>query len=179
MTGLASLRVWWQQFMPWLVMHYTGFFLQHFMFYLWQVCLCVAEFEFTATQKTVDGPSSKDWRGGRAASFNIIPSSTCAAKVYSAGLLLYHELSDWTLYLFDWTLYNDLSDWTLYLFDGLPFNCNCLISCRLLARCSQSLTESWLEWPSVFLLVMFLLLIWLLDLRSQQPMIRLRLLSSE
>ncbi|KAH7849799.1 hypothetical protein Vadar_023155 [Vaccinium darrowii] len=30
----------------------------------------------TATQKTVDGPSMKDWRGGRAASFNIIPSST-------------------------------------------------------------------------------------------------------
>ncbi|URE08259.1 hypothetical protein MUK42_24360 [Musa troglodytarum] len=30
--------------------------------------------------KTVDGPSSKDWRGGRAASFNIIPSSTGAAK---------------------------------------------------------------------------------------------------
>ena len=34
-----------------------------------------------ATQKTVDGPSAKDWRGGRAASFNIIPSSTGAAKV--------------------------------------------------------------------------------------------------
>ncbi|MFH1000188.1 MAG: type I glyceraldehyde-3-phosphate dehydrogenase [Bacteroidota bacterium] len=34
----------------------------------------------TATQKTVDGPSSKDWRGGRAASLNIIPSSTGAAK---------------------------------------------------------------------------------------------------
>jgi len=33
-----------------------------------------------ATQKTVDGPSAKDWRGGRAASFNIIPSSTGAAK---------------------------------------------------------------------------------------------------
>ncbi|GAU18532.1 hypothetical protein TSUD_325210 [Trifolium subterraneum] len=31
-------------------------------------------------KKTVDGPSSKDWRGGRAASFNIIPSSTGAAK---------------------------------------------------------------------------------------------------
>ena len=34
----------------------------------------------TATQKTVDGPSKKDWRGGRAASCNIIPSSTGAAK---------------------------------------------------------------------------------------------------
>ena len=34
----------------------------------------------TATQKTVDGPSKKDWRGGRAASGNIIPSSTGAAK---------------------------------------------------------------------------------------------------
>jgi glyceraldehyde 3-phosphate dehydrogenase len=34
----------------------------------------------TATQKTVDGPSKKDWRGGRAASTNIIPSSTGAAK---------------------------------------------------------------------------------------------------
>lgn len=34
----------------------------------------------TATQKTVDGPSMKDWRGGRAAAANIIPSSTGAAK---------------------------------------------------------------------------------------------------
>jgi len=40
----------------------------------------------TATQKTVDGPSSKDWRGGRAAATNIIPSSTGAAK--AVGLVL-------------------------------------------------------------------------------------------
>jgi glyceraldehyde 3-phosphate dehydrogenase len=35
---------------------------------------------YTATQKTVDGPSKKDWRGGRAAAVNVIPSSTGAAK---------------------------------------------------------------------------------------------------
>lgn len=40
----------------------------------------------TATQPSVDGPSKKDWRGGRAASINIIPSSTGAAKV--VGLCL-------------------------------------------------------------------------------------------
>jgi len=35
---------------------------------------------YTATQKVVDGPSKKDWRGGRAAAINIIPSTTGAAK---------------------------------------------------------------------------------------------------
>jgi glyceraldehyde 3-phosphate dehydrogenase len=35
---------------------------------------------YTATQKTVDGPSSKDWKGGRAAAINLIPSTTGAAK---------------------------------------------------------------------------------------------------
>ncbi|MCL2360852.1 MAG: type I glyceraldehyde-3-phosphate dehydrogenase [Defluviitaleaceae bacterium] len=40
----------------------------------------------TATQKTVDGPSAKDWRGGRAAAHNIIPSSTGAAR--AVGLVI-------------------------------------------------------------------------------------------
>src|ERR1051325_9994228 len=35
---------------------------------------------FTATQKTVDGPSKKDWKGGRSAALNLIPSTTGAAK---------------------------------------------------------------------------------------------------
>jgi glyceraldehyde 3-phosphate dehydrogenase len=42
--------------------------------------LMTAVHSTTASQKTVDGPSAKDWRGGRAASNNIIPSSTGAAK---------------------------------------------------------------------------------------------------
>jgi glyceraldehyde 3-phosphate dehydrogenase len=41
---------------------------------------------YTATQKTVDGPSMKDWKGGRAAALNIIPSATGAAK--AVGLVL-------------------------------------------------------------------------------------------
>lgn len=41
---------------------------------------------YTATQKTVDGPSRKDWKGGRAAAINIIPSTTGAAK--AVGLVL-------------------------------------------------------------------------------------------
>jgi glyceraldehyde 3-phosphate dehydrogenase len=40
----------------------------------------------TATQKTVDGPSSKDWRGGRSAAGNIIPSSTGAAKAVALAI---------------------------------------------------------------------------------------------
>ncbi|RFU77740.1 glyceraldehyde-3-phosphate dehydrogenase, partial [Trichoderma arundinaceum] len=42
--------------------------------------LMTAIHAYTASQKTVDGPSSKDWRGGRAAAQNMIPSSTGAAK---------------------------------------------------------------------------------------------------
>ncbi|KAL6552914.1 hypothetical protein OROGR_006756 [Orobanche gracilis] len=45
----------------------------------------------TATQKTVDGPSMKDWRGGRAASFNIIPSSTGAAKGQSSDIIIFMD----------------------------------------------------------------------------------------
>ena len=41
---------------------------------------------YTATQKTVDGPSKKDWKGGRSAAINLIPSSTGAAK--AVGLVL-------------------------------------------------------------------------------------------
>src|SRR5262249_56196788 len=41
---------------------------------------------YTATQKTVDGPSKKDWKGGRAAAVNIIPSTTGAAKAGGLGI---------------------------------------------------------------------------------------------
>ncbi len=41
---------------------------------------------YTATQKTVDGPSKKDWKGGRSAAINIIPSTTGAAR--AVGLVI-------------------------------------------------------------------------------------------
>ncbi len=45
----------------------------------------------TATQKTVDGPSKKDWRGGRAASANIIPSSQVLQRLLQRLFLLLKE----------------------------------------------------------------------------------------
>ena len=48
--------------------------------------LMTAVHAYTASQKTVDGPSRKDWKGGRAAAINIIPSTTGAAK--AVGLVL-------------------------------------------------------------------------------------------
>src|SRR5206468_5442663 len=41
---------------------------------------------YTATQKTVDGPSKKDWKGGRSAATNIIPSTTGAAKAAALAI---------------------------------------------------------------------------------------------
>ena len=41
---------------------------------------------YTATQKTVDGPSKKDWKGGRSAAINIIPSTTGAAKAVALAI---------------------------------------------------------------------------------------------
>ena len=48
--------------------------------------LMTAVHAYTASQKTVDGPSKKDWKGGRSAAINIIPSTTGAAK--AVGLVL-------------------------------------------------------------------------------------------
>ncbi len=48
--------------------------------------LMTAVHSYTATQKTVDGPSKKDWKGGRTAAINLIPSTTGAAK--AVGLVL-------------------------------------------------------------------------------------------
>ena len=76
MTNSASLRVLWQLFIP-LLVSFTNRILTFSRFCV----LIVLFYPYSATQKTVDGPSMKDWRGGRAASFNIIPSSTGAAKV--------------------------------------------------------------------------------------------------
>jgi glyceraldehyde 3-phosphate dehydrogenase len=48
--------------------------------------LMTAVHAYTATQKTVDGPSKKDWKGGRAAAINIIPSTTGAAKAVGLAI---------------------------------------------------------------------------------------------
>ena len=49
----------------------------------------------TGTQKTVDDPSKKDWRGGRAAAGNIIPSSTGAAKACALVIPEMKRQTDW------------------------------------------------------------------------------------
>ena len=85
----------------------------------------------SATQKTVDGPSMKDWRGGRGAGQNIIPSSTGAAKVQDLVILI---------------------DLKTFLYDYIYFS-----NCRLLVKCCQSSMESSLEWLFVSRQPMFLL----------------------
>jgi glyceraldehyde-3-phosphate dehydrogenase/erythrose-4-phosphate dehydrogenase len=48
---------------------------------------------YTATQKTVDGPSKKDWRGGRAAAINVILSTTGAARAVGEENRLFKNVS--------------------------------------------------------------------------------------
>jgi len=78
MKNLELLRVSWALFIPLLVsVYYFALFWVSYDSLFNQLVFL----HYIATQKTVDGPSMKDWRGGRAASCNIIPSSTGAAKV--------------------------------------------------------------------------------------------------
>jgi len=114
----------------------------------------------SATQKTVDGPSAKDWRGGRAASFNIIPSSTGAAKVRIFDPVFRLLVSFSVMIL-----------WTWFSF----FVC----FTRLLAKCFLLWMESWPEWHSVSQLWMFQLLTLQWGLRRLPPMIKSKLLSSK
>lgn len=119
----------------------------------------------SATQKTVDGPSAKDWRGGRAASFNIIPSSTGAAKVRClAPHVVFH-----TLYQQPFVVHSHC-----YLMFYFIFSFS-----RLLAKCFLLWMENWPGWHSVFLLWMSQLLTSQSDWRRLPPMIKLKLLSSK
>jgi glyceraldehyde-3-phosphate dehydrogenase/erythrose-4-phosphate dehydrogenase len=57
----------------------------------------------TATQKTVDGPSNKDWRGGRSVNNNIIPSSTGAAKAVGKVIPSLNGKLTYVFFFFDTT----------------------------------------------------------------------------
>lgn len=61
------------------------------LLYIWMFLMCL--FSDLGTKKTVDGPSTEDGRGGRAASFNIIPSSTGAVKVMCILLHIDYHIS--------------------------------------------------------------------------------------
>jgi len=168
MRGLELLRVSCRQFTRLLVSLPTCYIYPDlscwFGIWVWKYYHSDALYPYnSATQKTVDGPSKKDWRGGRAASFNIIPSSTGAAKVRiflggdHCSLIVYCEI-------------NALTDLILLRL------CQ---SHRLLERFCQHLMGSWLECPSAFPLLMSLLLTSLSGSRRRQHMRISNLLSSK